>query len=735
MKQKSIFSQAERRIRNWFTLGLEEEFTQYGALSEYNISLAQDNLEKLRDCCTISFPLLAFVMVTKCLLEGFRPGNVVPFGLAALALLGIRLLLQHPPQRMGQVDLSYLLTAGFNVVWYALTMYYDVLLQTQRPAVLCCLAFTVLTTLYNTHPRDNLLAALLALGVFFVLDITHAPLDIALTDLRNALIAIVIGVYIDQKNTRTNVHEKIYTSMYRAATKTGILVGQVDLARDHFEVLQCPDYMEEVLRSNTQADAALEQIETIFVAEPFRKAFHQLWDLSTLPDRMTENGQLSFYFQDFRQVWYQLVIVEQSRIAGRTSAVVAIVRDVDEEKRKEMAYQQQLEQATREARAANAAKTNFLSRMSHDIRTPLNGIIGLLTINESHPDDTELLNRNRQKILVAADHLLSLINDVLQMSKLESGELVLANEPFDLQHTTQEILDILYQRAAEAGVTLVYDTAHSDGLISPCVYGSPLHVRQLFLNIYGNCIKYNRRGGKVTTTVNTLPAENGTARYRWCIRDTGIGMSPEFVQHIFDPFSQEHSDARSVYHGTGLGMSIVKALVDKMGGSITVESQLDVGSTFVVELPFATADPALLEKAKTDVSAGSIRDLNLLLAEDNDLNAEIASTLLSDEGAFITRAIDGQQAVELFLSHPAGTYDAILMDIMMPRMDGLTATRAIRALDRPDAKTIPIIAMTANAFAEDARQCLDAGINVHLAKPLQMDRVISTLVQLCGREN
>ena len=234
MKQTNLFSKIERRIRNWFTLGLEEEFTQYGALAEYNISLAS----------------------------------------------------------------------------------------------------------------DNLIAACIALGALLTLDLICAPLSIALLDLRNVVIAIFIGVYIDQKNTRTNIHEKIYTSMYKAATKTGILVAQIDLPLNRFEVLQCPDYMESVLKGNIRADAALGQIETIFVAEPFREQLHQLLDLPTLPDRMAENGQLSFYFQDFRQVWYQLVIVEQTRTAGHTSAVVVIVRDVDEEKRKEIAYQQQLEQAT-----------------------------------------------------------------------------------------------------------------------------------------------------------------------------------------------------------------------------------------------------------------------------------------------------------------------------------------------------------------------------------------------------
>ena len=257
-------------------------------------------------------------------------------------------------------------------------------------------------------------------------------------------------------------------------------------------------------------------------------------------------------------------------------------------------------------------------------------------------------------------------------------------------------------------------------------------MRQIFLNIYGNCIKYTRPGGKITTIVETVPAEEGRCAYRWTITDTGVGMSEEFLQRIFEPFAQEKNDARSVYQGTGLGMSIVKSLVDKMGGTIEVSSQVGVGSTFVITIPFEIA-PAPAEKAAPAPAAeGSIRGLHLLLAEDNDLNAEIAQTLLEDEGAEVTLVTDGKQAVERFQSEPSGTFDAILMDIMMPVMDGLAATRAIRALDRPDAKTIPVLAMTANAFDEDAKKCLEAGMNAHLAKPLEMKKLIETLSGCCG---
>ena len=392
---------------------------------------------------------------------------------------------------------------------------------------------------------------------------------------------------------------------------------------------------------------------------------------------------------------------------------------------------QQLKEAALAAEKANSAKSMFLSRMSHDIRTPLNGIIGLLNIDEAHFDDSELVRENHKKMLVSANHLLSLINDVLQVSKLEDGRIELVREPIDLMQLSHDVGTIISARAADAGVTLKIGAQE---IPEPYVYGSPLHMRQLFLNIYGNCIKYNHVGGKVTTTLKCMGSGNGRVNYRWTISDTGIGMSGEFLQHIFEPFSQESSDSRSVYMGTGLGMTIVKSLVDKMGGFIEVDSEPGKGSTFIITLPFDIAEKPAVVAEESGAGGADIRGVKLLLAEDNDLNADIAELLLSDAGAEVTLVRDGKQAVDKFMSEPAGTFDAILMDIMMPVMDGLTATRAIRELERPDAETIPIIAMTANAFAEDAKKCLEAGMNAHLAKPLDIDKVIAAIAKFVRKD-
>ena len=382
--------------------------------------------------------------------------------------------------------------------------------------------------------------------------------------------------------------------------------------------------------------------------------------------------------------------------------------------------------AIQDADRANAAKTSFLSHMSHDIRTPLNGIIGLLEIDAAHPDDLNLIHANREKMQIAANHLLSLINDVLQMSKLESGEITLAHEALDLSQLSNEVLTIIAQRAAESGITMTYDK-HSRSTTSSWVYGSPLHLRQIFLNIYTNCIKYNKVGGSISTHVQCLEKSRHTITYRWTITDTGIGMSEQFLQHIFDPFTQENTDARSVYQGTGLGMTIVKGLVEQMQGTIAVSSKENIGTTFIITIPFEIATPIKKKENSDTVQIADIHGMRLLLAEDNALNAEIAQTILEDAGASVTLVKNGQEAVNLFTKSSVNTFDAILMDMMMPVMDGLTATRCIRSMDREDARTIPIIAMTANAFAEDAEKCIASGMNAHLAKPLDVEKVIETI--------
>lgn len=412
---------------------------------------------------------------------------------------------------------------------------------------------------------------------------------------------------------------------------------------------------------------------------------------------------------------------------------IILLQDTSKMHAREEQEHARLQAAFDEMLSANRAKTNFLSRMSHDIRTPLNGIIGLLKIDEDHLDNKELVRENHKKMNDAAKHLLSLINDVLQMSKLEEGQITLTHESISLEKMTHDIVSVIHVRAVEAGVELVYEKGKSE-IPYPYIYGSPLHLRQIFLNIYGNCIKYNRPGGKVSTKVDVVNEQDGICTYRWTISDTGVGMSQEFLDHIFDPFAQEKTDARSVYRGTGLGMTIVKGLLEQMNGSIEVTSRVGVGSTFIITIPFEIAMEPKEESVKEEPEKADISGLNLLAAEDIEINAEIIKRLLMDAGAAVTIAKDGKQALEMFAQSEPGAFDAILMDIMMPVMDGLTATKEIRALDRSDAKKIPILAMTANAFEEDAKKCFAAGMNAHIPKPYQVDKIKKTIVQFCKKK-
>lgn len=402
-------------------------------------------------------------------------------------------------------------------------------------------------------------------------------------------------------------------------------------------------------------------------------------------------------------------------------------QDITEDMRQINENEKKLKAAMLEAKKANAAKTAFLSRMSHDIRTPLNGIIGLLDIDENITD-IGLLKEHREKARVAANHLMSLINDVLELNKLDDRNVTLAHEAFNIVDMARDVLTIGEMRSVESGIKLIHENC-TPNISAPYVYGSPLHVRQIFLNIIGNAIKYNKPGGTVTCKIETAAQTDSTVTYRCTVSDTGIGMSEEFLEHIFEPFSQERQDTVSFSQGTGLGMSIVKSLVDKMGGTLDIKSKKGEGSSFTVTIPFEKANAADIADALEYTEDADISGVKILLAEDNELNREIARTLLKEKGAVITEAVDGRRAVEVFESNPPGTFDVILMDVMMPNIDGLKATRMIRDFPRSDAADIPIIAMTANAFSEDIERTRQAGMNAHLSKPLDMKKVAAVIAK------
>lgn len=394
----------------------------------------------------------------------------------------------------------------------------------------------------------------------------------------------------------------------------------------------------------------------------------------------------------------------------------------------------ELQTAIQGAERANQAKTEFLSHMSHDIRTPINGIMGMLNIAEKNPEDMERQQDCREKIKTSAEHLLSLINDVLDISKLEKGNVEFAKEHFHLSELLNSCSVIVGGQAAERNVTLVMDYTKAGQLPHDYFVGSPLHIKQILINIAGNAVKYNKPMGSVTFKCYETAAENGIARICFEISDTGIGMSREYLKHIFEPFTQEEAGARTSYQGSGLGMTITKNLVDKMGGDIEIQSEPGKGSVFTVVLPLEIARPQEIEEEDQEGKTADITGRRALIVDDIELNLEIAQFMLMEMGLETVTAANGQEAVDMFCQSDPFTYHIIFMDVMMPVMDGYEAVRTIRGLDRPDAASVPIVAMTANAFAEDVKAAKDAGMDEHIAKPLEPEVVKRVLGKWLGEK-
>ena len=397
-------------------------------------------------------------------------------------------------------------------------------------------------------------------------------------------------------------------------------------------------------------------------------------------------------------------------------------------KAEEQKQKQLLMNAAEEADAANKAKSAFLLSMSHDIRTPMNAIIGFTNI-ALHQNMVSDIHDSLKKVQQSSNHLLSLLNDVLDFSRIESGKVTISPEPVDINQLTDNVQAImnglLYNRDLQFEV-------HRENLKNPYVLADVVRIREVLVNLLGNAVKFTKDGGEITLDISSYPgADEKHIITRYVVRDNGIGMSEEFQKKLFDPFSQEDdANARTQYKGTGLGMAITKKYVDMMGGSIAVESKKGVGATFTVEIPLELPEQVIPSEQKQHLHR-DLTGIHVLMAEDNDLNAELATIMLEDAGMIVTRASDGKEVVDLFKNHPRGTYDLILMDIMMPNMDGHQAAKAIRALgiERSDAVTIPIIALSANAFIDDIQESLDSGMNDHISKPINIEELIDTITK------
>ena len=448
--------------------------------------------------------------------------------------------------------------------------------------------------------------------------------------------------------------------------------------------------------------------------------------------------------------WQETVLMSQETVydskTEQTSKVVRgiiLFKDTSEFHRQEEEEKERLQIAYEKADLASRAKTDFMNRMSHDIRTPINGILGMVQMIRKNYENQEKVKECVDKIDLSTNHLIELVNDVLDMSKIESGHLELQNEIFDLNELMEQVSVVVGAQLEEMEIV---HKKHRENIRHTILVGDSLQIRRIMLNLFSNAIKYNKRGGRIDTYTKELSFDGENASYEFRIVDTGVGMSETYIkEELFKPFTQEANDARTQYKGTGLGMSIVKGLIEKMGGTIEADSKLGVGTEFIfwLQFPVPKTEEEELWKTEEDAEATvnevpseakskSLAGFSLLLVEDNEINMEIAEFYLTDAGASVTKAWNGKEAIELFTQEVPGTFDTILMDLMMPEMDGLEATRRIRAMQREDAAVIPILAMTAQSSLESVHECREAGMDEYIFKPVNEKDLVNVVLDVVG---
>lgn len=534
-----------------------------------------------------------------------------------------------------------------------------------------------------------------------------------------------------QDVTRNIENERKYQNLTAATSQIYHAIYHIDLIQDRIEKLAGANQNYTPTGVVTSATAQLNDILEKMVAPSHHEIMQYFFDLTTVNDRLHGKLFISREYPSPQGIWRRATFIVQNRDTDDdVTEILYVTQIIDDYKQKELAYQQELVKAVESANQANTAKTDFLNRMSHDIRTPLNGILGMLDIAQKNETNPKALLECHEKMRTAAFHLKALVNDVLDMQRMETDRFFLEQIPFDIREILDNCWSMLEAQASRLDITL--KKIKPGNLKYPYLIGSPLHIRQIFMNLLSNAIKYNKPGGSISIHAKIIRQVHQNVIYKFIISDTGIGISPEFQKHIFEPFAQEDTGARTIYKGTGLGMAIVHRLVQEMGGTIQLKSEKNVGSTFTLILPFSIDEhqPSASAEIATDTPA-DLTDLHILVVEDNELNLEIAVFSLEAAGLNVSTAINGLEAVRLFEKSKPYEYDIILMDIMMPVMNGLDAAKAIRGLSRPDATTVPIIALSANAFAEDIQKSKNAGINEHLAKPLEMDKVLKVIASYC----
>ena len=513
-----------------------------------------------------------------------------------------------------------------------------------------------------------------------------------------------------------------------------VTIVHVNVKERTYELLKGHDLVQKIFGQKGKIDDVMERLPTTFAAKEWREQYREFLDFDTLAERLRNTNFVSNEFMNINGEWRVSRFIVKSRdTQGNVVDVLYVVRDITEEKLRELMYQKQLKASMEDAQRANISKTAFLQRMSHDIRTPLNGIVGMIHIAEKHKNDVAKLREFRQKVLQSTDYLQKLINNVLDISKLESGSLMLEYKSFDLVELLSNNMTVVAMSAYENGVRFE-GGVEANTIRHRYLIGSPVHLSRVLMNLASNAIKYNHFHGTVNVHCEELSDDGNRAVFQFVCSDTGLGMSEEFQKHAFDVFAQEGKQSTTTFSGSGLGLSIVKDIIELMGGMIELESKENVGSTFTVTVPFKIDHLVENNDSQKDSCSQSMElsGKRVLLVEDNAINMEIAHAILEEEHLNITEAKNGKEALEIFQNSKLNEYDVIIMDVMMPVMDGLEATKAIRMLEREDAKRIPIIAMTANAFEEDRKACLDAGMDEHIGKPIDIPLLKRTITKAIG---
>ena len=549
------------------------------------------------------------------------------------------------------------------------------------------------------------------------------------------------ALYENQEKLRQSNQNLTETvQMLKALQTIYFMLFYVNLETGHYDAVYIAPWMKAAIPGSGDYDTLRKLFIDRFIVPAFREEIDTHMSIpyirETLNRQNLSDVRKSFYvdyqaIREDRTPWCRVsatpVDFDES---GKPRHILALVQDIDQDKAREADYQAQIINEVNKTKIANNAKTDFLRRISHDIRTPINGIQGYIDMAAKHPENAELQERCRRNISMTLRILLELVNSILDMGDLESNEIILEEKPFDLTALLDGVNATMLPLAKEKNIH--YEVVRCGALPFTHLIGSPRHLSQIIMNLTSNAVKYTNPGGHIRVNTQLISHTEDSVTYAFVCEDNGVGMSEEFQQHLYEPFTQERINARTTYEGIGLGLSIVKKLVDAMNGTITCQSKKGVGTTFRVELTFKLdrRQEAVLSlpEQKADTT---LNKRNILLAEDNALNMEIAECILTELGAKVTKAWNGKEAVDIFAASAPGHFDLILMDIMMPEMGGREATRSIRAMNRPDAKSVLIMAMSANSLQEDIQKNRNAGMNDHIAKPISSDKLKKALLE-CG---